>query len=41
VCADLDKSAREGSSGVTPSMLSGWELGRHTTSVKYRTLLAD
>ena len=41
VCADLDKSTPDGSSGVTPSMLSGWELGRHTTSVKYRTLLAD
>ena len=37
VCADLDKSTPDGSSGVTPSMLSGWELGRHTTSVKYRT----
>ncbi len=41
VCADLDKNAPDGSSGVTPSMLSGWELRRHTTSVKYRSLLAD
>ena len=41
VCADLDKCVPGGSSGVTASMLSGWELGRHTTSVKYRTLLAE
>ena len=41
VCADLDKLSPEGASGVTPSMLSGWELGRHTTSIRYRTLLAD
>ncbi|MGI9000756.1 MAG: hypothetical protein ACR2GH_03740 [Pseudonocardia sp.] len=41
VCADLDKRAPGGSSGVTPSMLSGWELSRHTTSVRYRALLAE
>lgn len=41
VCADLDKRSREGSSGVTPSMLSGWELGKHITSIRYRKLLAD
>ncbi|MGH3939936.1 MAG: hypothetical protein ACRDTG_15160 [Pseudonocardiaceae bacterium] len=41
VCADLDRHAANGSSGVTPSMLSGWELGRHITSVRYRKLLAD
>jgi transcriptional regulator with XRE-family HTH domain len=40
VCADLDQMSPDGSSGVTPSMLSGWELGRHTTSVRYRTLLS-
>jgi hypothetical protein len=41
VCADLDKQSKEGSSGVTPSMLSGWELGKHITSIKYRKILAD
>jgi transcriptional regulator with XRE-family HTH domain len=40
VCADLDHLSPSGSSGVTPSMLSGWERGRHTTSVRYRTLLS-
>ncbi|GAB3173040.1 hypothetical protein GCM10027059_43340 [Myceligenerans halotolerans] len=40
VCADLDLASPTGSSGVTPSMLSGWELGRHTTSRRYRLLLA-
>ncbi len=29
-----------GSSEVTPSMLSGWERSRHTTSRRYRALLA-
>lgn len=41
VCEDLDKRSKEGSSGVTPSMLSGWELGKHITSIKYRKVLAD
>lgn len=41
VCAALDQRSPDGSSGVTPSMLSGWELGRHITSVRYRRLLAD
>ncbi|MFV2199149.1 XRE family transcriptional regulator, partial [Nocardiopsis sp. LOL_012] len=41
VCADLDHASPTGSSGVTPSMLSGWERGRHTTTRRYRTLLAD
>ena len=41
VCADLDQNADDGSAGVTPSMLSGWELGRHVTSIRYRKLLAD
>ncbi|MDT0443418.1 XRE family transcriptional regulator [Streptomyces johnsoniae] len=41
VCADLDRTSRGGSSGVTPSMLSGWERGRHTTSIRYRTLLSQ
>jgi transcriptional regulator with XRE-family HTH domain len=41
VCADLDKQSKEGSSGVTPSMLSGWERGVHITSIKYRKVLSD
>ncbi len=41
VCADLDHRSASGSSGVTPGMLSGWELGKHTTSIRYRKLLAD
>jgi transcriptional regulator with XRE-family HTH domain len=28
-------------SGVTPSMVSGWELGRHTTSIGHRAMLCD
>lgn len=41
VCADLDLASEDGSSGVTPSMLSGWELGRRVTSVRYRKLLSE
>lgn len=41
VCEDLDKRSTQGSSGVTPSMLSGWELGKHITSIRYRKMLAD
>ncbi len=41
VCEDLDKRSAEGSSGVTPSMLSGWELGKHITSIRYRKMLTD
>ncbi|MBB4934433.1 transcriptional regulator with XRE-family HTH domain [Lipingzhangella halophila] len=40
MCADLDHASPDGASGVTPSMLSGWERGRHTTSSRYRRLLA-
>lgn len=40
-CEDLDKQSNQGSSGVTPSMLSGWERGVHITSIKYRKMLAD
>lgn len=40
VCEDLDKQSKEGSSGVTPSMLSGWELNKHITSIKYRKVLS-
>jgi transcriptional regulator with XRE-family HTH domain len=38
---ELDRRSPDGSSGVTPGMLSGWELGRHITSVRYRKMLAD
>lgn len=41
VCEDLDKRSKEGLSGVTPSMLSGWELGKHITSIRYRKMLTD
>lgn len=41
VVADLDTRSDDGSSGVTASMLSGWERGVHITSIKYRKLLAD
>lgn len=41
VCQDLDKQSKDGSSGVTPSMLSGWERGIHITSIKYRKVLSD
>ncbi|HUY45501.1 MAG TPA: helix-turn-helix transcriptional regulator [Streptosporangiaceae bacterium] len=30
-----------GHSGVTPSMVSGWELGRHTTSIGHRKMLCE
>jgi transcriptional regulator with XRE-family HTH domain len=40
VCAGLDQRSSRGDSGVTPSMLSGWELGRHVTSARYRRMLA-
>ena len=41
VVADLDKRSQDGSSGVTAGMLSGWERSLHTTSIKYRKMLAD
>ncbi|WP_143174456.1 helix-turn-helix domain-containing protein [Streptoalloteichus hindustanus] len=41
LCEDLDHQSKEGSSGVTPSMLSGWERGVHITSIKYRKVLSD
>lgn len=41
VCHDLDQRSADGSSGVTASMLSGWERGVHITSIKYRKLLAE
>lgn len=39
VAFDLDAQSPGGRSGLTPSMLSGWELGRHVTSLGYRQLL--
>ncbi len=41
VVAALDVASPSGSSGVTASMLSGWELGKHVTSLRYRKLLCD
>lgn len=41
VCEELDHRSPHADSGVTPSMLSGWELGRHVTSARYRRLLAS
>ncbi|WP_462203686.1 helix-turn-helix transcriptional regulator, partial [Frankia sp. CcWB3] len=41
IVAALDARSSSGSSGVTPSMLSGWELGRRTTSPRYRKMLCD
>lgn len=40
VCEDINALLPEGK-GVTPSMLSGWELGKRVTSDKYRELLAE
>jgi transcriptional regulator with XRE-family HTH domain len=40
VCEALAGLAGDHDLTVTPSMLSGWELGRRTTSVRYRALLA-
>lgn len=41
VCEELDTRSKEGSSGVTPGMLSGWERGVHITSIRYRKVLSD
>ena len=38
---EIDLRAPGGHSGVTPSMLSGWELGRHTTSIGHRKTLCE
>lgn len=37
--AQIDRHTSGGVSGVTPSMVSGWELGRHTTSIAHRKTL--
>jgi transcriptional regulator with XRE-family HTH domain len=39
VVEQIDLRSRGGASGVTPSMVSGWELGRHTTSIAHRKTL--
>ncbi|MFC4048273.1 XRE family transcriptional regulator [Actinomadura syzygii] len=36
---EIDLRTPGGHSGVTPSMVSGWELGRHTTSIGHRATL--
>jgi transcriptional regulator with XRE-family HTH domain len=36
VVEEIDLRTQGGHSGVTPSMVSGWELGRHTTSIGHR-----
>src|ERR1022692_1914280 len=38
---EMDLRTAGGHSGVTPSMVSGWELGRHTTSVGHRKTLCE
>lgn len=41
VVEQMDLHTRGGHSGVTPSVVSGWELGRHTTSIGHRKTLCD
>ncbi len=41
VVAEIDLRAVGGHSGVTASMVSGWELGRHTTSIAHRATLCE
>ncbi len=38
---EVDLRTPGGHSGVTASMVSGWELGRHTTSINHRKTLCD
>jgi transcriptional regulator with XRE-family HTH domain len=38
---EIDLRTPGGHSGVTPSMVSGWELGRHITSIGHRRTLCD
>jgi transcriptional regulator with XRE-family HTH domain len=38
---EIDLHTLGGHSGVTPSMVSGWELGRHTTSIGHRKTLCE
>src|SRR5258708_39328087 len=41
VVEEFDLRAPGGHSGVTPSMVSGWELGRPTTSIGHRKTLCE
>jgi hypothetical protein len=41
VVEEIDLCTPGGHSGVTPSMVSGWELGRHTTSIGHRATLCE
>jgi hypothetical protein len=41
VVEEIDLRTPGGRSGVTPSMLSGWELGRHTTTMRHRKTLCE
>ncbi|MEV7008702.1 helix-turn-helix transcriptional regulator [Streptosporangium sp. NPDC051022] len=41
VVEQVDLRAPGGHSGVTPSMVSAWELGRHTTSIGHRKTLCE
>ena len=41
VVEEIDLRTAGGHSGVTPSMVSGWELGRHTTSIGHRKTLCE
>ncbi|MGP4104397.1 helix-turn-helix domain-containing protein [Nonomuraea sp. KM90] len=41
VVEEIDLRTPGGLSGVTPSMVSGWELGRHTTSIGHRKTLCE
>jgi len=41
VVDEIDLRSPGGHSGVTPSMVSGWELGRHTTSIGHRKMLCE
>jgi transcriptional regulator with XRE-family HTH domain len=38
---EIDLRTPGGHSGVTPSMVSGWELGRHATSIAHRSMLCE
>jgi transcriptional regulator with XRE-family HTH domain len=41
VVEEIDLRTPGGHSGVTPSMMSGWELGRHATSIGHRKTLCE
>ncbi|MEU7742074.1 helix-turn-helix transcriptional regulator [Nonomuraea sp. NPDC049158] len=41
VVEQMDRRSPGGHSGVTPSMVSSWELGRHTTSIGHRKTLCE